>query len=530
MEAGRGSIRVLLVDVGSARTEINEPIGIGALSSYLRAHLKSRVTVRQHFVQLSGLIKGIELAEADVVGVSTRLATMGRLQEVLASWHTIPKPWRPVLVLGGVIATFATEELLQRAPEAICVVGEGEEALVGIVDGVVRGNRDGELLRRFLLNNHVPNVAFVLKGDLCTTPRRLLDLASSPAPDRQFAKAVAQVGGIVRAEASRGCAWGRCEFCAIQYKYCNSISWRPVPTDRVIRELEELSALGIRSPFYTDEDFVGNDPLRTVELARGIRAAREGGRIAPEMNLYIDARVDTVLALPRDGVPSGKDVFRELRAAGLREVFLGVESGAKEQVRRYGKPATASRNLAAIELLQGLGLTLDIGFIMFDPEMNLSELRANLEFVEAAGLRFHDARLTKKLRVEPGTPVLRNYGERNLLTGPLDIDDLTYPYRWLDSRVAAVHDRFAIWERERSDVIYELQARTRGEVGSEAIRGQRRRHLGDLRSLDLDVLWSLVGAAENNRDPSQVDLSAFSQIRDCLLRSENGLHEETPAA
>lgn len=517
------SVRILLCDLGSERSELNEPIGIGTLTSHLQAELGDSCRVEQSLYPLDDLPDEVALGQADIVGLSTRLGSLSRFRTIRDRILRVPPERRPLLILGDLIATFATQQILEEAPEAICVIGEGEEAIVGIAGAWLDSAGAPDELRQMLLQREVPNLVFMLGATQHATPRRLIDLAAMPAPDRSFVSRVAQLGGIIRAEASRGCAWGLCNFCAIQFKYCDSISWRTIPNERIVGELETLAALGVRSPFYTDEDFIGSDPQRTISLARAIRDARDKERIAPELTLYVDMRVDTILAPARKGLPSGEDVLRELKTAGLREVFIGIESGAKEQVRRYRKAATAQRNLAAIELLKRHGISLDVGFIMFDPEMQFPELRANLEFIQESGLYYHDARLTKSLRVEAGTPLVEDYRRKDLLIGPLDPDELTYPYRWLDSRVAAVHSAFTAWEAPRMDEIYDIQAKTRGEMPSEAIRQQRRAYLGKLRGLDLDVLGELIRRTENSEDPVAVDLSAFQKQRDTLLADRHAL-------
>lgn len=49
-----------------------------------------------------------------------------------------------------------------------------------------------------------------------------------------------------------------------------------------------------------------------------------------------------------------------------------------------------------LDVLNDLGITFDIGFIMFDPEMDINELSANISFLKQTGLNKHDARMTKK--------------------------------------------------------------------------------------------------------------------------------------
>ena len=439
-------IHVLLIDPGNSRGELNEPIGIAALSAELEAHLGTRVRVEQRFVPFDGPVEPSSLPHFDLVGLSTPLGSLDDIAKLHLRWTSIPAQDRPLLVLGGLLATFAPEDVLSRFPGAICVVGEGEEAIVGLVEAL--GEVGPGLAPQAAVRRSVPNLVAEIGGQIAHTPRRNIEMERAHSPQRLHVGRLAAEGGIVRAEASRGCAWGKCRFCAIQHKYCGEARWRPVPVERIVDELEQLSMLGARHPYFTDEDFVGTDPGRAVELALAIQEARRQGRIAADLSLYLDMRVDSLLAPSRRGQPSGDQVLDALISAGLREVFVGVESGAKDQVRRYQKAATAGRNQRVLELLGNKGLSADVGFIMFDPEMDFDEIRVNLAFLRETGLWWHDSRLTKELRLEAGTPLVEDYRAKGLITGPLDLDELCYPYRWRDPRAEEVHALFRAWEAE----------------------------------------------------------------------------------
>jgi len=505
---------ILLIDPGTTREELNEPIGIGALAGTLDVALGHTVAVDQHYVPLDGPVDPSRLSGCDIIGISTPLGSLAELGRLASQLLALPGSRRPLVVLGGLLATFAPDEVLTAFPEAILVLGEGEDALVGIVRALRAVDRSQ--LRGHLAQQTVPNLVFRAGDRVVRSPRTVVDLAAAVPPRRDHVAELVRRQGIVRAETSRGCAWGRCTFCAIQHKYADQVAWRTVEADRVVTELAELSAGGARHPFFTDEDFIGSHPERALALAEAIGAARAEGRISCDLTLYVDMRVDTILAA-RAGGPSGAQVLAAMKRVGLREVFVGIESGVAGQVRRYQKPATRERNLRALELLRRTGLAVDVGFILFDPEMALSEITANLAFLRSAGLWDHDARMTKELRVEAGTLLVTDYRAKGLISGPLDVDGLLYPYRWVDPAVEAVHAAFRTWEAQRMPEVYAIQAATRGEVPSEAERRARRTLLGQIRVVEHEALEALARAAEARTDPARVDLSRWSGGRERLL-------------
>ncbi len=346
---------------------------------------------------------------------------------------------------------------------------------------------------------------------------KLVDLNNCLPPDRSFVKSICANGGIIRAEASRGCAWGKCRFCAIQHKYCDEARWRDVGISRILKELEQLSNLGVTNPFYTDEDFIGNAPHRAIALADKIIEAKKNDKIEACMTLYVDMRVDSILAKARNNTPSGKEVLQKLKKAGLREVFIGIESGAKEQVKRYRKPSTTERNIQVLQLLKELDLSVDIGFIMFDPEMCLDELFANIHFIKASGLNYHDARLTKCLRIEPKTPMVEDYQKKGLISGKLDMNELIYPYRWANGTVEDVYHVLSHWENQWMNDVYTIQAATRGEVPSEELRKQWRIELGKIRSVEIEVLERLAQSVSKAVNPETVDLEEYTEKQERMV-------------
>lgn len=506
------TLRVLLIDLGSTRKEINEPIGICAVASYVKKYVSYSIDIELKFLPLSKLPTQPELASFDVVGLSTKIGSLNKIHKINNDILELPLEFRPFLVFGDLIATFATKNILKIFNHAICVVGEGEVCFLKLLDAIQESIRLKIHLPEILLKREIPNLAFIAGNKYIQNKSKLVDLSTCPSPQRTFAKEVSAVGGIIRGEGSRGCAWGRCSFCAIQHKYCNETRWRPIAIERIIDELETFSSLGINSPFYTDEDFIGNDPIRAIELSQSILHAKKIGNIDNKLSLYVDMRVDSILSRSHNRNPSGKDVLISLKAAGLREVFIGIESGAKEQVKRYKKASTAQRNILVLDLLREVGVTFDIGFIMFDPEMSVNEILVNIEFLSNTGLNYHDARMTKSLRIEPGTPIVKEYIAKDMLVGDMDIDQLVYPYRWSNSDTQEAYERFSEWEQEYSDDVYTIQAATRGEIESELLRKEWRVGLGEIRAIEIQAL-NYIAMQLNKR--SQISKYVLLEFQEC---------------
>lgn len=315
-------MRIVLAEIGCTRQEFNEPLGVESIAGAIQHYLAIRP-------ELAWLKAGDELdltnvSHSDVVGISLQIDSLARFDEVYQ--RLLAMPTTPHLVLGNLLPTYAPDEVLTRYPSAVCILSEGETAFTQLCDGW-RESPTPSL-------QAIPNLAYLNEtGHLVVTERRLENLgARRHHPLRDLIPTVLAHGGIARIEASRGCHWGRCDFCSVAERHGMGV-WRPFDIDWVVDELAALSSLGIRSPYFADEDFFGKDYKRATELAHEIIAAKRYGKIDSGMNFFI-----SMLA---SDIHSGDcvEALQWLRAAGLREVFVGVEAGDNLQLRRYGKKA-----------------------------------------------------------------------------------------------------------------------------------------------------------------------------------------------
>jgi len=111
-----------------------------------------------------------------------------------------------------------------------------------------------------------------------------------------------------------------------------------------------------------------------------------------------------------------EETFCALVEAGLQRVFVGVESIDQEELDYFRKAQDRHLIDRAIEILNSLGVHVEIGFILFTPWSTLDSLRAKRRFLENFGPGA-TASLGSYLSVMPGTdiePILR---DQSLLCG-----------------------------------------------------------------------------------------------------------------
>ncbi len=497
-------MKVLLVDTGTTRREYSEPIGIETLVTYIK---NAEVTAMS--IELQGLekvISNIKSNNYSVIGISSKIGSFDVIKNLVN--EIMLYSFNTVICLGDIYGTYAYEDVLKWNPNVICMIGEGEKNLPVLIDIV---KKYGKEYRGYLKN--IKSIAYYNQGVVVNEREKELDVKQALFPSRILLPDILKKSGIAHLEGSRGCAYGNCSFCGIVQKYGNP-RWRPFDEEFIYNELITLSNAGVVSPYFTDEDFFGNNVDRVIKIAQGIMDLKKSNKLNPELNFYFNMRVDSVVGKDSVGYEKAREILSILKLAGLREVFIGVESGSSEQISRYKKNNEQFKSIKAIMTLNSLGIDVDIGFILFDPFMTMTDLVNNLNFIYQAGINTNYSRLAKKLRIEPLTPYAKERCNSWNISESLDMEAVCFPYSFIDNKVERVYKVFSIWEKEDMDIIYNLQSFCRGEVPSEEDRNKAKKIISMYRSLDIALLRKLSDYEMYNEDGNYSEIiSYFSDIR-----------------
>lgn len=336
--------------------------------------------------------------------------------------------------IGGHTPTFAYADLLSAWPGLSSVVlGEGEQTVVELLTALI----DGGNWRQ------VNGLAYRDEaGRICASSARepVEDLDDLPLPAWDMVPELLSRGHFVSLATSRGC-YGRCTFCSISSFYRSNCSqpWRGHTPQRVLREMGLLlREYGAKCFGFRDDNFMGpglKGKERGQAIARGIL---DNGW---EVEFYISCRSNDV----------DRDTFSLLKQAGLKRVFLGIESGQQDVLNWFNKMTTVQQNQAALELLQELGIPVTIGFIMFTPHTTWREFTANLDYLiksfgTASKLTESMNDLFNALEVYPGTELINTLTKESNLQGSV-LDG--YSYRFLDWRVRMAYSVIRWYRRLR---------------------------------------------------------------------------------
>lgn len=479
---------IMLFDTGDSRNEYNEPLGIEVIAAKLAQTFGGEIDMKLLWYSCDGL-PALPDEGLDILGISLHIGQLDIFRRLYDDLGRLTH--RPRVFVGNVAATYGYEHLLKDYPDVVCMLGEGEESFVQIVESMRAGGLELEKIN---------NLAYWRDGIIHLTERRVANLDEYVNPLRRFNDFLLANRGLARIEGSRGCTWQRCSFCCVNYKY-DSAPWRPIGVEKVVEQIEELASASFHSLYFTDEDFIGNDPARLETLIERLEEARSGSDAVRGVDYFISIKTTDLLN------DRNFALLRRFARAGLREIFIGLESGCDSQLIRYRKCSSREINMRALARAKELDVDVDVGFILFDPDMTLRELEENLDFIEQTELYQYGANFIKRLRVQSFTDFGRSFRVDGL---EFDLDRLEYRYQFRDPAIQRIYDLYAGLETD--DLAYRVQNEYRGETPSAEVRREQKRRLVELRKRQFHILKRIVKSVADGDVPESKDLLSALEV------------------
>ena len=304
---------------------------------------------------------GTELAEVaaekpDVVGFS--VLTEHNLQYALALGQVIKQRFGMPIALGGAMMShLEPDELLAAYPWLDFVFfGEAEESLAQFVAAGLNGDlskirglacREGEQVwvaeRPSPLNlSHLPPPDFsdYPLGDYIT-PEPVLPIITS-----------------------RGCYWGKCAFCSHTRPYGSHVRVRQ--PEQVVDEMAaQIETYGVRRFLFVDEAISPRMMRRLSQeiLDRGldVQFGMEGVRVEEAFD---------------------EDLLRLAHRAGLRWIYVGIESANQRLLDLIEKGITIERVERLIAACRQVGVVPQLSFIVGLPSTTEADLQEEIAFLK----------------------------------------------------------------------------------------------------------------------------------------------------
>jgi len=257
------------------------------------------------------------------------------------------------VVFGGIYPTSVPEKAIAPDPVDMICLGEGEEAMVELLDSMEKGKIDTSIKNMWFKNN----------GEIIKNPLRpLLDLTKLPHPDKELFENYIPIKDCYLTVTVKGCPF-QCTYCSQNFMRRFEKGLGPVlrekTTEQIIDELVVMKEkYGYEEVVLMNNTFAAyeEEALRFLKLYKEKIGLRFRVMTHPKRLSYKMAKA--------------------LKDAGCFRVQIGVESMNQETRQKIMKrPETNEEVLAAFEACDNAGLSYSIDHIFGIPNDTEEDLK-----------------------------------------------------------------------------------------------------------------------------------------------------------
>lgn len=386
--ARKRSRKVVFFFPAFSSTEATAPLGILSVATPL---LDNGYRVLLIDSTITPNFKQRVLAElSDALCLCVSLVTGPMIRETVEIARTAKElyPELPV-ILGGWHPSLLPDQTLAAPFVDIVVVGQGEQALLEIVQRI----ESGESIAG------VSGAGYKDRGRLCfNAPRPLKPIAEAPPRAYQLADFDAYERLCGRRWAnyitSLACPYN-CSYCTNAGVYGRK--WNALPPARVATETTELAQrYGLSLLWFVDDNFL-------VDRERALGIGEELIRRNAAFEWSIQASTNLVVRF-------SVEELKMLRRSGLRQMQQGVDTGSPKVMHLMNKDFQSVDTVyKAAELLTAAGIRPSFNMIFGYPGEGDAERRQSLALIMDICRRYPGAEFwTNIFTPYPGAPVMKN--------------------------------------------------------------------------------------------------------------------------
>lgn len=323
------------------------PFGLGYLAAVLeKVGIEVSIIDANTFsLTIPEIMNKIRAFRPDIVGMNCTTVVMRVVKKLSKTIKQYDKNIK--VVLGGPHVSFDYENILFLGNVDYVVIGEGEYTFLELCTRI----KNGEDVKE------VKGLAFCSDGKVITSGARdvIKDLDTLPLPTRHlvdFDKYISNYAGIdsvAQIISSRGCSH-RCAFCSSGWLMKN---WRARSAENIMAELNAIvkEYPQVSAFAFVDDNFCvdKNRVIKFCELMKQEHLDHFGWSCA--------ARVDEL----------DDETVNIMKSAGCHRIYLGIESGSQEVLRRIGKGTNISQIKKTVRMLQKKKLEVYSFFMIGNP-------------------------------------------------------------------------------------------------------------------------------------------------------------------
>jgi len=337
-------------------------IGLAYIAAILKEN-KIRVRIIDQFIDKIADYEVLNIIKKDspgVVGFSCLTHNMGTVRMIIKE---IKKAGlSPVIVLGNIHASIFADILLKEGIADIVVHGEGEYAMLDILEAVMN-----------MKSLHgIEGISFREGNEVCHNPLRapIADLDKLPYPSweslnvEKYPYSLLLNGIPFPLRTSRGCAY-QCYFC-VQDAGFKTPRLRKIKN--VVDEIEYLiNKFGVNK-------FVVLDSFFPFTKKYGYEFSYEliNRGLGKKIQWGIETRVDSV----------DFSLLKTMKEAGLRLVLFGFEVGNQKMLNKIGKESTLDQAKIIVNATKELGIISQGLFILGLPGETKNTCEQTIKFAK----------------------------------------------------------------------------------------------------------------------------------------------------
>ena len=305
--------------------------------------------------------KEIGRLEPEIVGITCGsvtyrpcIETAKAVKEVLPSCKIVVGGWQP---------TYMPESLLQHKEIDYLVMGEGEQAIVELANSITKGKDKSDAAK-------ISGVAYRDKGKTVKVPSTLIeDLDQIPFPARHLLPMhiydrrapYFDANPMDTMNVVRGCPYN-CAYCETKKLWGSRV--RAFSPPRVVAEIKDLAQnYGSKGVYFVGDNFTINKK-RTADLCNLMKKENL------DIEWVCDSRVDQI----------SRELLREMKDAGCRTVWFGVESGSPRILEKLNKKITMEQIIHTFRLCKEMGIRIACSFMLGIPGETIGDMEVTFKF------------------------------------------------------------------------------------------------------------------------------------------------------
>lgn len=266
------------------------------------------------------------------------------------------------IIIGGPHCTSMPEEFhLNKFIDYICI-GEGEETISSLIDALENGQDVSQVPNLVYKDSHDHVITNHRKGfitDLDALPRPAYHLL--PYKEYSLRLFVGLKGQVMTMNTIRGCPFN-CSFCDVHRLHGHKV--RCYSPEKVVEEISYLNKeLGILA-------FQFNESIFTILKERNYQICNLILQKGLKIKWSCNSRIDTLPDI---------EGLKLMKRAGCKKIFLGIESGDPEILKRE-KKLTIEKILATLQLLRKVGIDYHCSFVLGLDGETVGTIKSTIDF------------------------------------------------------------------------------------------------------------------------------------------------------